>query len=141
MITVSTTIYNCGDCRYSAIKYSLNLKEEVRVECEKSNFDIVESIDKVKAWDMVKNMPIPENCPLRPKSVRMSQEEFENIAEWIKEYNEKYSQQREGQAMFNMLFEKFPAIAETIRGTTFDPFYCDEKIQICYEFIYSMFVK
>ena len=40
---------------------------------------------------------------------------------------------RSGQVAFNELFRTDPEIANLIRGTEFDPFYDDEKLEAFYE--------
>lgn len=43
--------------------------------------------------------------------------------------------QRQGQALFNFLNEHRPELAHRIRGTIQDPFYQDERISSCVQFI------
>lgn len=40
---------------------------------------------------------------------------------------------RRGQIAFNELFETDPTIANSIRGSEFDPFYDDGKLEVFYE--------
>lgn len=42
---------------------------------------------------------------------------------------------RYGQAFFNALCKLYPECAETVRGTEYDPFYSDSKMEKCIEFI------
>lgn len=42
---------------------------------------------------------------------------------------------RQGQALFNAMYELFPEVSETVRGTLNDPFYKDTRIEKCFEFI------
>ena len=37
---------------------------------------------------------------------------------------------RQGQAMFNILYEMYPELAEQIRGTDLDPFHFDDGVRI-----------
>lgn len=71
----------------------------------------------------------------------MTQNNFEELSDLVNEYKESHPQQRDGQALFNTLFVNFPEVAEAIRATSVDPFYKDDRIPECYEFIYSTFVK
>lgn len=45
----------------------------------------------------------------------------------------KHSEWRVGQTLFNVLYSFYPDIADTFRGTEYDPFYCkkmdDEVVQ------------
>ena len=43
---------------------------------------------------------------------------------------------RIGQTMFNVLYEMFPVLANTIRGTSKDPFYNDDNVE---EFLLWLF--
>lgn len=49
-------------------------------------------------------------------------------AKFIKAYNTKM---RLGQALIKLLTLQYPAIAESIRTTEYDPFYSDEIIEKC----------
>lgn len=48
---------------------------------------------------------------------------------------ERPSHIRVGQHAFNMLFDVKPKLAEKIRGTDYDPFYFDTKLDKFWEFV------
>ena len=48
---------------------------------------------------------------------------------------------RKGQHFFNSLYRRYPSIAESIRGTEHDPFYCDERLITCIQFVINNFVE
>ena len=43
---------------------------------------------------------------------------------------------REGQCLFNTLYDYYPDLAESLRGTNNDPFY-DRNIKACINFIWN----
>lgn len=59
----------------------------------------------------------------------ITKEELEKV--FILQNDFLLKKQRKGQAFFNALEELYPDIANGIRGTEFDPFYREEKINIC----------
>jgi len=48
----------------------------------------------------------------------------------IKNIADKHKGERPGQALFNVLYDEYPLVAEQICGSTFDPFYDDAKITL-----------
>jgi len=48
-----------------------------------------------------------------------------------------FTRQRQGQAYFNMLYEKRPDLSEQIRGTDLDPFYEEFVSGDCIAFVKS----
>ena len=51
------------------------------------------------------------------------------IEQEAKELHQAYPFLRIGQCMFNILFEYEPKVANEIRGSKFDPFYQDSRIE------------
>lgn len=56
----------------------------------------------------------------------MNLKEFSELLKSMSGYKD--SRLRRGQFMFNTLYRRYPAIANRINGTEFDPFYVDERI-------------
>ena len=50
-------------------------------------------------------------------------------------YAAHYPSQRRGQATFNVLYEVRPDLSELIRGTVFDAFYQDSKLDVMCDWI------
>ena len=50
-------------------------------------------------------------------------------------YQENNPHERKGQAFFNVLYKKYPKIANKIRGSKYDPFHVDAKLKDCIEFL------
>ena len=46
-----------------------------------------------------------------------------------KKMHEAFDYLRVGQCMFNILYERYPKVADEIRGSKFDPFYQDSRIE------------
>lgn len=58
-----------------------------------------------------------------------SQEKLELLESKAKSFQNRYPDWREGQALFNTLFLDCRHIADQIRGTEYDCFYDDDKIE------------
>lgn len=56
----------------------------------------------------------------------MNLKEFSNLLKAMS--GNKDSCLRRGQFMFNTLYKHYPAIANRLHGTEFDPFYVDDRI-------------
>lgn len=59
---------------------------------------------------------------------KLSAEQVEDFFFELPHYKSNRPEQRNGQAMFNLLNTIAPDVAESVRGTENDPFYGDEKI-------------
>lgn len=53
---------------------------------------------------------------------------FQEFIHAVQLYRMKYTQQRVGQAFFNVLYEVRPDISEQVRATTLDPFYRNDRV-------------
>lgn len=64
----------------------------------------------------------------------MTRDELDELKKFLK-YKEIFPEWREGQALFNILYAKHRDIANIIRGSKIDPFYKNENIDKCLEFL------
>lgn len=65
----------------------------------------------------------------------MTDNELGTVKEYAAHLQEENPQCRKGQAFFNALHETHPHIANMVRGTKYDPFYSDKKLEGCYQFL------
>lgn len=49
--------------------------------------------------------------------------------------------QRHGQATFNAVYELWPNVANSLRGSTFDPFYDDSKVDLFLDSVLDQLTK
>lgn len=66
---------------------------------------------------------------------KLSKNDVEDAVKFANEFQAKRKHLRFGQALFYALHRFYPDVSETIRGTDLDPFYDDNKVQECIEFI------
>lgn len=55
-------------------------------------------------------------------------------AAWLRRLEDSPSE-RKGQALFNALYAMNPQLADAIHGTPADPFYYDERVQLCFDVV------
>jgi len=65
----------------------------------------------------------------------MTKEDLEKVKDLQQEYLFLYPKWRYGQAFFNALYELFPNIADSIRGSNIDPFYRDDNVEKCIKYL------
>ena len=71
----------------------------------------------------------------------MTRNEFSEFCLAINDKTKNMSKDmRHGQLLFNLLHERFPDVANSIRGTSIDPFYRDENIKVCLNYILLKYV-
>ncbi|MFZ2992462.1 MAG: hypothetical protein WA061_01990 [Microgenomates group bacterium] len=66
---------------------------------------------------------------------KLTIEEVSKILELARAEHAAHSYLRMGQCFFNFLYDLHPDIANSIRGTEYDPFYDSKKLQECALFI------
>lgn len=67
---------------------------------------------------------------------KLTEKEIENLLKKsVTNFDEGRGNIRWGQAMFNALYELYPEVAETVRGTEYDPFYKSERCVAFMDFI------
>ena len=66
---------------------------------------------------------------------KLSQEEINDVIELANEMRLKDIEMRSGQSFFNALHTLYPDVANEIRTTDNDPFYINERIGKCIDFI------
>jgi len=70
------------------------------------------------------------------KSVRkLSEEDIKNVFSLSRESKKSDPTYRDGQVLFNALCKLHPDVADAIKGTVFNPFYNDECIDQCVEYL------
>lgn len=62
---------------------------------------------------------------------KLTKSEVEIVKKFAKRMQIANSQYRAGQSFFNALYIMHPEIADNIRGSTVDPYYQDDKIELC----------
>jgi len=67
--------------------------------------------------------------------MKLTQEQLDKVLELQREYLTQYPQLRAGQAFFNALYTLYPIVADEIRGTDYDPFYQNVRIDNCIKYI------
>jgi hypothetical protein len=68
--------------------------------------------------------------------MKLSKEQIVEIIRISSEINRaQFPEWRTGQTFFNVLYTKYPDIANEIRGTQYDPFHNDERVMTCCEYI------
>ena len=66
---------------------------------------------------------------------KLTKEEISDVVELANDMQLKHEDYRWGQAFFNALYMLFPDVANSIRATDKDPFYNNDKVDKCIEFI------
>lgn len=64
-------------------------------------------------------------------SNKISQTDLDNL-KVLAGIRRKKTNERKGQAFYNVLFSHFPSLAHEIVSTSIDPFYKDEILEDCY---------
>jgi hypothetical protein len=72
----------------------------------------------------------------------MTQEEYNLLKQTLSGFEkENHIHLRLGQRFFNYLGKVYPKIADEIRGTQIDPFYVDDRLPNCLNYIREFHVK
>jgi len=66
---------------------------------------------------------------------KLTQLQIVEILKKVKEHTTSHPYIRTGQAFFNILYVSYPKQAEAIRGTKYDPFYVDDKLDSCIAYL------
>lgn len=69
---------------------------------------------------------------------KLTREQFKTVKSLAEEMRIKEPHLRKGQAFFNALHFLHPVIADKIRATGFDPFYDDQKLDVCMKFCITL---
>lgn len=62
---------------------------------------------------------------------KLTKSEVETVRKFAKRMHIDNPQYRQGQSFFNALYVMHPEVADNIRGSTVDPYYKDDNIELC----------
>jgi len=68
---------------------------------------------------------------------KLTDQEYNRFIQTVVEVYYANTDWRYGQTMFNVLDEEYPELANEIRGTANDPFYNNDRIEACINYIYQ----